>query len=288
MTADRLKDLCCQYETKGQNARKIPVLIDAAGLGAGLVDMQGRLLGVNSMIFSQGGGSNGIGFAIPAEMVKRVVDAAVNGGTLVRPWLGAKGDGVTSKNAAALGLDRPKGVLLSEIYPGGPAAKAGLRKDDVVLSIDGREVFDEKSMKFVAATKPAGETVQVSILRGGKPQQVSMRLAAPPGVTKLDPKVLQGVNPFDGAEVLELSPALAEELGRDPFQTGVVVNRVARGSNASRFVRSGDFLRELNGSTIKTVKDLDAALDKIARSRQPEWRIAVERNGERIERTVTP
>jgi Do/DeqQ family serine protease len=262
--------------------------INPGNSGGALVDMQGRLLGVNSMIFSQGGGSNGIGFAIPAEMVKRVVDAAVNGGTLVRPWLGAKGDGVTSKNAAALGLDRPRGVLLSEIYPGGPAEKAGLKKDDVVLSIDGRDVFDEKSMKFVAATKPAGESVSVSVLRAGKSIQISMRLTAPPGVTKMDPKVLQGVNPFDGAEVLEVSPALAEEQGLDPFKSGVVVNRVARGSTAARFVRPGDFVRELNGSTIKTVKDLDAALDKIAKSKQPEWRMALERNGERIERTVTP
>jgi Do/DeqQ family serine protease len=261
--------------------------INPGNSGGALVDMQGKLLGVNSMIFSQGGGSNGVGFAIPAEMVRRVVDAAVHGGSLIRPWIGAKGEGVTARNMAELGLDRPRGVLLSEIFPNGPAAQAGLRAGDVVLSVDGREVFDEPSMKYVAATKPVGESIGVTFLRGGRQQTTQIRLAPPPGTTQIDRRMVTGRNPFEGAEIVELSPALADEMG-DAFRAGVMVSRVAFNSAASRFVQPGDFVRELNGVTIRTAADLNTALGRINQSTAPEWRFALERNGERLERVVRP
>ena len=200
--------------------------INPGNSGGALVDMQGRLVGVNTMIFSRGGGSNGVGFAIPAEMVKRVVDAAVRGGSLVRPWLGAKGETIDSAKAAALGLDRPRGVLISAVYAGGPADKAGLRQGDVVLTVDGREVFDERGMKFIAATKAEGETVTLSTLRNGQTRQVSVRMAAPPGASKAEVVQVSGQNPFTGAVVAELSPALAEELGLDAFNGGMWVYSV--------------------------------------------------------------
>jgi Do/DeqQ family serine protease len=264
--------------------------INPGNSGGALVDMRGRLIGVNTMIFSKGGGSNGIGFAIPAEMVKRVVDAAVNGGTLVRPWIGAKGQGVDSAAAAALGLDRPQGVLISEIYPGGPAARAGLKKGDLVLSIDGREVYDEKGLKFVAATKAAGETVSLVLQREGKRSTVQMRLAAPPGTTEAELKSVEGRNPFSGAQVAALSPALAEELGLDPFrfESGMLVYRVPRGSIASRLgLRPGDIVREVNGAVIRTARDLELSIQKGQSGASPAiWRLAIERNGERIETSV--
>lgn len=264
--------------------------INPGNSGGALVDMRGRLVGVNTMIFSKGGGSNGIGFAIPAEMVKRVVDAAVNGGTLVRPWIGAKGQSVNSSAAAALGLDRPQGVLISEIYPGGPAARAGLKKGDLVLSIDGREVFDEKGLKFVAATKAAGETVSLVVMRDGRRSTLQMKLAPPPGTTEAELKSIEGRNPFSGAQVAELSPALAEELGLDPFrfESGMLVYRVPRGSIASRLgLRPGDILREVNGAVIRTARDLELSIQKAqSGGASSVWRLAIERNGERIETSV--
>jgi serine protease Do len=260
--------------------------INPGNSGGALVDMAGRLVGINSIIFSKGGGSNGIGFAIPSEMVKRVVDAAVNGGTLVRPWIGAKGEAVTSKTAPTVGLDRPKGVLVSEVYPGSPAQKAGVLEGDVVLAVDGREVFDERNMKFVAATRAVGETIPVDLFRKGKQVRVNLLLASPPGATSAESKLVEGRNPFAGAEVLEVTPALAEQYNADMFRTGVMVNRIARRDYALKYVQPGDFIRELNGARINTVKDLEAALKKIEASNQPVWRIALERNGERIEKTV--
>ena len=251
--------------------------------------MRGRLVGVNSMIFSRGGGSNGIGFAIPSEMVKRVVDAAVHGGTLVRPWLGAKGDVVTSAIAQSLSLDRPKGVLISNVFPGSPAEKAGLRKGDLVLSIDGREVFDDKGMKFIAATKAEGETVDLSIISNGKPRLIRATLAAPPGTAKAELMQVKGRNPFTGAQVAQVSPALAEEIGLDPFkfQNGMMVYTVpARTIAASLRFQPGDIIREINGSVIRTPQDLEAAIKRAESNPAGIWRLAIDRNGERKEITL--
>jgi Do/DeqQ family serine protease len=258
--------------------------INPGNSGGALVDMQGRLVGVNSMIFSKGGGSNGIGFAIPAEMVRRVVDAAVHGGTLVRPWIGAKGETIDSAKAKALGLDRPRGVLIADVYKNGPADKAGLREGDVVLTVDGREVFDDRGMKFIAATKAEGETATLAILRGGKPQQVSVKMSAPPGTSKAELVQVEGSNPFAGAAVVELTPALGEEIGVDAFNGGILVYSVpARTIARNVGFQPGDIIREVNGATIRTKRDFDAALKKAEATPPTTWRLATERNGQRIE-----
>ena len=258
--------------------------INPGNSGGALVDMEGRLVGVNSMIFSKGGGSNGIGFAIPAEMVRRVVDAAVHGGTLVRPWIGAKGETIDSAKAKALGLDRPRGVLIADVFKGGPADKAGLREGDVVLSVDGREVFDDRGMKFIAATKAQGETATLSILRGGKPQQVSVKMSAPPGTSKAELVQVEGSNPFAGAAVVELTPALGEEIGVDAFNGGILVYSVPPRTIARNVgFQPGDIIREVNGTTIRTKRDFDAALKKAETTPPATWRLATERNGQRIE-----
>jgi Do/DeqQ family serine protease len=263
--------------------------INPGNSGGALVDMNGRLVGVNSMIFSKGGGSNGIGFAIPSEMVRRVVDAAVHGGTLVRPWIGAGGEPVTGAKVAALGLDRPRGVIISNVYPGSPAEKAGIKKGDVVLAIDGRDVFDDKGMKFIAATKAEGELVNLTVLNGGKQRAVQLKLAAPPGTTKAELMRVGGRNPFTGAQVAELSPALAEELGLDPFKfkDGMMVYSVPPRTIARNVgFQPGDIIREVNGVTTNTAKDLERIVSQTEKNPQPEWRFAIERNGRRIETTL--
>ncbi len=263
--------------------------INPGNSGGALVDMNGRLVGVNSMIFSRGGGSNGIGFAIPSEMVRRVVDAAVHGGTLVRPWIGAGGEPVTGNQVAALGLDRPRGVLISNVYPGSPAEKAGVRKGDVILSVDGREVYDDKGMKFIAATKAEGELLNLTVLSGGKQRALQVRLTAPPGTTKAELMRVGGRNPFTGAQVAELSPALAEELGLDPFKfnKGMLVYSVPARSIARNVgFQPQDIIREVNGVATNTAKDLEKAISQTEKNPQAQWRLAIERNGQRIETSL--
>jgi len=254
--------------------------INPGNSGGALIDMQGRLVGVNTAIFSRSGGSNGIGFSIPAEMVRRVVDAAVNEGRIVRPWLGLKGEAVTADMADSLGLDRPVGVLVTEVYPDGPAARAGLRSGDVVTAIDGREVFDEKGLKFIAATFGTGDRAELTYRRAGSERRARVTLAPPPGATEADLVLLRGDHPFIGAEVAELSPALAEELGGDPFAKGLLVTRIMRGGYARRFLRPGDIIVGVNGEPVETLGDFEDALEL---SERRGWSAAIERNGRRIE-----
>jgi S1-C subfamily serine protease len=116
--------------------------INPGNSGGALVDMDGHLVGINTAIFSRSGGSHGIGFAIPSNMVRLVVQAALQGGTVQRPWFGASLQPVTSDLAESLGLDRPGGALIKGVYAKGPAARAGLKAGDVVVSIDGKRVQD--------------------------------------------------------------------------------------------------------------------------------------------------
>ncbi|WP_321489369.1 Do family serine endopeptidase [uncultured Hyphomonas sp.] len=258
--------------------------VNPGNSGGALVNMKGQLVGVNTAIFSRGGGSNGIGFAIPSEMVKRVVDAAMNEGTFVRPWLGLAAQSVSFDMAKAQGLARPIGVMVTEVYDGGPADKAGLRRGDLVTAIDGREVYDEKGLKFLAAIRNPGEKAQLNVLRGGRNQVIGVKVQPPPGATEADIVLLEGQDVFNGARVVELSPRLAEENGLDPFQkgSGIYVYSVARRSIARNYFRPGDIIRSVNGKQTKTVNDLETVLRDSGRS----WEIELDRNGRTIRGTV--
>ncbi|MEM9740261.1 MAG: trypsin-like peptidase domain-containing protein, partial [Pseudomonadota bacterium] len=170
--------------------------VNPGNSGGALINVRGELVGVNTAIFSRSGGSNGIGFAIPAEMVRRVVDAAINEGMIVRPWLGLKGESVTYDMAQTQGLDRPVGVIVTEVYEDGPTDAAGLRRGDLITSIDGREVFDERGLKFLAALKSPGERADLDVLRGGEPFKIAVILAPPPGATEAERVLLEGTHPF--------------------------------------------------------------------------------------------
>jgi len=256
--------------------------VNPGNSGGALVDVDGRLVGVNTAIFSRSGGSNGIGFAIPAEMVRRVVDAGINEGMIVRPWLGLKGQAVSYDIARAQGLERPVGVIVTEVYGDGPADRAGLRRGDLVLAIDGREVFDERGLKFLAATLSPGDTATLTVLRGGNTSEIAVRLAPPPGATEAERVLLDGRHPFSGAEVAELSPRLAEELGRDPFETGILVTRILRNAYARRIVRPGDIILAVNDAEVDTLDELARELERSTRV----WTITLERNGRRVSGTV--
>ena len=258
--------------------------VNPGNSGGALINTKGELVGVNTAIYSRTGGSVGIGFAIPSEMVKRVVDAAVNGGTFVRPWLGLAAQAVSFDIAKTQGLSRPVGVIVTEVYPEGPAAKAGLRRGDLVTAIDDREVFDEKGLKFLAAVRKPGELAKLSVLRGGKSQTISVRVQPPPGATEADVVLLSDASIFNGARIIELSPRLAEENGLDPFSkgSGIYVHSVTRGTISRNYFQPGDIIRAVNGKPTKTVKDLQAVLSKSGRS----WEIEIERNGRTVKGTV--
>ncbi|MBO6766546.1 Do family serine endopeptidase [Maricaulis sp.] len=255
--------------------------INPGNSGGALVDMDGELVGVNTMIFSRSGGSNGIGFAIPVEMVRRVVDTALGEGELVRPWLGARLQPVDGDLSRALGLSRPRGALVNEVYPGAAADEAGLRRGDIVMAVDGREINDEAGARFRLATRAAGEAASFTVLRDGNELSLDVPVEPAPGETEPAPFDATGRNPLSGAQLVEMSPAFNERVGLDPFLEGVVIYRVAGRSVAANVFRAGDRVIELMGEPVRDINDLADILQ--SRDGERIWPIVVERRGRRYE-----
>jgi len=232
--------------------------INPGNSGGALVDMDGDLIGINTAIFSRSGSSSGVGFAVPATMVKRVVDSAVGGATaVVRPWLGVKGEAVSADVARSLGLTRPQGLVVTEVYAGGPGARAGLRVGDIVTAIDGAEINDQGGLNYRVGTREPNDTVQVSVVRDGRPETLNARVQPLPGNTDIERATTIDAGALSGAQVLALNPALADSLGGDPFATGVIVARVQRGSYANRIgLQGGDILLAVNGRSVSSVQQL--------------------------------
>src|SRR3954462_6883116 len=189
--------------------------INPGNSGGALVDMSGKLVGINTAIFSRSGGSQGIGFAIPANMVKVVVASARTGGSAVkRPWLGAKLQAVTPEIAESLGLKRPSGALIATVTQGSAAARGGLRTGDLIISIDGQAVDDSNAFDYRFATKALGGTAKLGVVRGGRETTANVTLETAPESAH-DELVIGARSPFTGVKVSSISPALADELRLD-------------------------------------------------------------------------
>ncbi len=234
--------------------------INPGNSGGALVGLDGKLFGINTSIFSPTGSYAGIGFAIPANMVERIVDASDKGGKVLRPWFGATGQEITSDLAESLGLDRPGGVLINAVYPGGPADKAGLQVGDVVTELEGRRVDDPASMISLLATHSVGGKVRLKVMRDRKAMTLGVPLVAAPEIPRRDETMLPKGHLFAGAKVANMSPALADELQLDIMDKGVIVLAIERGSSAHRSgLRPGDFIVSINNKPVKSVAELNAA-----------------------------
>ena len=255
--------------------------INPGNSGGPLVDMSGNLIGVNTAIVSGSGTSSGVGFAIPAAMARQVVDAALGGGhSVTRPWLGVRAQALTGEMARSLGLEAPRGVVVTQVWPSGPGARAGLVQGDVLVSIDGTEIDDEGALNYRIGARRPGEAVQIAVRRnGGAERMLTAHVEAPPALPAPAEVSVTGRNPFAGATVINLSPAVALDRGVDPFAgEGVIVERVDGGFAQTWGLRAGDFIRQVNGRKITTTADLSAALAAPAAS----WTVAIERAGNTI------
>jgi serine protease Do len=249
--------------------------INPGNSGGALVTMDGRLVGINTAIYSRTGGSIGIGFAIPSNMV-RVVVAEASGGKVVRPWLGAKMQPLGPDLAEGLGLDRPVGVVVSGVHQEGPAARAGLQVGDVILAIEGHEVDAVQAVRFRLATLRSGDHAALTVWRDKRELELSMPVEPPPEIPRRDERILDGPHPLSGAKVANLSPALAEELELEDLWDGVIVLGVLRRSAAQRIgLRAGDLIVAVNGTDVALVEDLEDAL--LTESRR--WQLTINRDG---------
>lgn len=256
--------------------------INQGNSGGALASLTGEVIGINSAILTGGrdGGSIGLGFAIPSNMVKIFLRGASTG-KFVTSWVGVEGEPLTSESARVAGLDRPTGMLVTGVSPGSPADRAGLKAGDIVYAIDGKEVLDPASLRYRIATQPVGESVTLTVVRGGDARNLKLDLAAPPENPPRQLTQLPNGSILAGVSIANLSPALAQELGAGLPERGVVVVAVPREAPAARtrYPRPGDIVESVNGQRVATVADVRAAL--AAEAGQTLFRL--NRSGQRVE-----
>jgi Do/DeqQ family serine protease len=270
-----------------QSDQQVFIQTDAAinpgNSGGALVDMSGRLVGINTMIFSQSGGSVGIGFAIPSNLVRIYAESAASGRKVERPWIGAKLEPMSREIAEGLGINRVAGAVVTRLYDKGPAASAGLEAGDVITHVDGIEVTDARAVFYRLMTRGIGQTAHLTVIRKNQPADVTLSLVAAPKPGKDDAKNLSGNHPLDGARISNILPSVADELGIDPAD-GVVVVSVRKGSAAQVLgFAPGDIIVSIDDQQVKNV----AEAERLLTSPQRLWQISVKR-GDRVLQLQVP
>lgn len=251
--------------------------INPGNSGGALVDMQGRLAGVPSAIYTKSGGSNGIGFAIPANMVRVLLAADPAQGKLRKAWLGAQYQDVTSAIAESIGLGRNAGVLIDNVYASSPASKAGLKAGDVITELQGHRVDDMQALRFRIATEPVGQPLTMLIFREGREQSLQLTLDYPPNSPAPDERRLEGAHPLSGITVANLNPALAIERGFAPEIRGVMVS-----ASENSMIKQGDVVLFINEAKVESTKQLEALL----KTKRRDWNIKLLRAGQVLQLQV--
>jgi Do/DeqQ family serine protease len=256
--------------------------INQGNSGGALIDMKGNLLGINTLIYTKTGGSDGIGFAVPASIVKLVLAAARNGEKVVRrPWIGADLQAVTREIAESMGVDRPFGALVAEVDASSPAARAGLKPGDIVTAVDDKPVEDPTALTYQITIRPIGSKAVLHVLRGGSEMTVNLPVDSAPETVPRDERVIGGKGPFAGAKVVNLSPAVTQEIGLDGSLTGVLVLDVEDGSVADQVgIEKGDRVLLLNDQKIDSVKTLASVNEQ----NEKLWKVTIQRGGQVVTR----
>ena len=237
--------------------------INTGNSGGALVNTQGQLVGINSQILSPSGGNIGIGFAIPASMARNVMDQLIDHGTVRRGQLGLTAQTIDSALARSLGLKEVRGALVSNVTGGSAAERAGLRRGDVILSVDGHAIADSNALRNrIASTKP-GSTVRVTILRDGREQALTATLGELAGMrgVPVDEDARGTARGGFGLSVEPLTPERARQLGVRA-ERGLIVGAVTAGSAAERAgLRAGDVIETVDGRAVSSAQELRQALE---------------------------
>ncbi|MEE1613915.1 Do family serine endopeptidase [Microvirga sp. CF3016] len=251
--------------------------INPGNSGGALIDMSGRVVGINTAIYSRSGGSIGIGFAVPSSMVRVVLNSAKGGSkNVVRPWLGARLQPVDGDIATGLGLERPTGVLVTAVYERGPAAEAGLKRGDAILAVDGQPVDNPDSFGYRFTLKGTQGQAPLTVLRSGKQTTIPVKLAPPPENPPREPVRGRTRTPFAGATLVNMSPAVADELQIDIADDGVVIADLEDRSVAAGVgFEKGDQIVAINGERLASTKDADRMINRNGGY----WEITVSRGG---------
>ncbi len=247
--------------------------INPGNSGGALVNVRGELIGINTAIFSQSGGYMGVGFAVPSNMAKSVMDNLVKTGKVTRGWLGISIQDVTPDLAKQFSLPEAKGALVTDILENSPAAKAGLLQGDVIVSYDGKPVENPGSLRNHVAQTGIGKKVKVGVVRDKKEKEFEITITEQPKDISRKGDEGSSVSPDEevstalaGIEVRDLTPDLARRLGLTKADKGVVITRIEPGSTAADSgLREGDLVVELNRQAIKSVKDYNRLASKMGK-----------------------
>ena len=254
--------------------------INPGNSGGALVTTDSKLVGINTAIFSRSGGSIGVGFAIPSNMVRQFIDQALSGGRITRPWFGAEAKTMDAKEAQNLGLPHPQGVVVTRIAVGSPADRAGLRPGDVIFTAGGFAVEDPEALRYRVGTQKLGVTVPLEIFTHGARKAVGVRLVPLPEEPQRERTLVGGRNPLSGATLINLSPAVNDALNIDAQVRGVMISDVAAGSIAQRYgFGRGDLVLGINGHATKTVAEIKKALGSTSRG----WSLRVLHDGQIVD-----
>lgn len=245
--------------------------INPGNSGGPLVNIKGKLIGINTAIFSRTGGYQGIGFAVPSNMVRLVMDQLIQKGKVTRGWIGVTIQELTPELAQQFGLKQSKGALVSDIVKDSPAARAGILRGDIITGFNGKEVKDVSSLRNLVSQSKAGSNITLKILRGGKDLTIQVNIielprevaeAVPDTVPdEADAKVLTGL------VVMDLSKEIIRQLGFSKEEKGVVVVRVEPGSPAEEAeIRKGDIIKEINQKEIDNLVAYNRALTSMKRN----------------------
>jgi len=242
--------------------------INPGNSGGALVNMSGELVGINTAIVSRSGGYQGIGFAIPTNMARPIVESLVSEGRVERGWLGVHIQDMDADLAEALGLKSTSGVLVADVGDDTPAKKAGVKRGDVVLEVDGQKVATTGQLRNSIAAAGAKKRVELTLLRDGKKRKLPVDLGAMPDDPAQEAKSLSNATqsgPLDGLALQELTPALRQRLRvASEVKDGVVVVGVEPGSPAARAgLRPGDVIMELDRQPVTSVKRFGQLWEKV-------------------------
>ncbi len=233
--------------------------INPGNSGGPLLDLNARVVGINAAIFSQSGGNIGIGFAIPVNLAKSVVDQLKAHGKVVRAWLGVAIQDVTPDLARSFGLKKAEGALVADVTPDGPAARAGVARGDLIVEFDGTHIEEAHQLPALVAGTPVGKTVRLTVLREGATKDLSVTVAEMPATTVA--RAGRKTTADWGLTVADITPEVAAQFGLQQNQ-GVVITDVTQNSPAGDAgLQPGDVIREVNRRAVRDVKDYEAALE---------------------------
>jgi serine protease Do len=260
---------------------QIDAPINRGNSGGPTFDLNGKVIGVNSAIFSPTGGNVGIGFAIPANTANAIVQQLLQGGRVTRGWIGVSIQGLDQDLARSLGLEEPRGALVGSVVPDGPAARAGIQQGDVILSYDGQLIEDSRDLTQRVGATSVGRASRIEVLRNGQRRTLNLRLAErPPEQTLASATPTPNATPeapgAAGAQSslgVSVRPLTAEDRTRYELaanEAGMVVTNVDPASDvADKGVRPGDIILQAGGRGVRTVQELNTAADAARRAGRP-------------------